>query len=215
VNGLQDLPAILKWELSLAFLVLAWSLVSLGRAGDWVGRLRRRAPAPRNVIPLRRVRVRQPPRPSHPLRALAVALAFAVGATGFAYALPNVIRIAPAGDRSGGPGPAESDRLAPGARPEPSREPSASSGGESDSRGPLASAPRPEPDVHSGSLNVGGSSGLDVGDEPAPVGVPTPEAASPSPAASPAQPDPTPSPEPTGTPLPEPTPTETTPPTEP
>ncbi|CAN5654957.1 hypothetical protein BH24ACT26_BH24ACT26_12250 [soil metagenome] len=96
---IPNLPSILKWEISLALLVLAWSVISLrfgrsprgaARAGRGrVVRLPSRSRSHRRYL-FRKQRGRAP----------LVAVGFALAAASVAYALPNLVEIAPHGRRA-------------------------------------------------------------------------------------------------------------------
>ncbi|HEX2236085.1 MAG TPA: hypothetical protein VHK89_07400 [Actinomycetota bacterium] len=206
---LVSLPGILKWELSLALLVLVWSLVSLARARSWSLRARGRAP---NVVSLQeRRRLHESRRaPSNPLRAVVVAVAFALVAGSFAMALPSVIRIARpergalagADGSVGGRGGEQHPRRAT-ARPTAAPESEA---------GVPSEPEHVPPEGLTRTVGVGSESSVEGGEASADVPVavesstpsPTP---SPTPSATPtAEPSPTPTPsepEPTSTPDPE------------
>src|SRR5919108_361342 len=92
VPDLVDLPAILKWEISLALLVLAWSLLSLGRYERLKGRWwARRSVHPPNVIRLPGARPPLLAPRRHRLKFLVMATGFATAAASFAYAMPNIL----------------------------------------------------------------------------------------------------------------------------
>jgi hypothetical protein len=123
VPDFANLPAILRWEISLALLVLAWSLLSLGRYERLKRRWKRgRSPSPSRVVaggePARSVHALSSgrtmgPRP-HRLKVLAAAAGFASLAASVAYAMPNIVHL----DR---PGPGETS--APEPEPQERRSP--------------------------------------------------------------------------------------------
>ncbi|MFN2490935.1 MAG: hypothetical protein ABR529_14615 [Actinomycetota bacterium] len=84
------------WEISLAMLVLVWSLVSLARFKE---RGRQRGVRSRNVVPLRRTAGVGPSarRGTRRARVPLVAISFALAAASFAYAMPDVLEMAPHG----------------------------------------------------------------------------------------------------------------------
>ena len=181
VDPFPDLPRILEWEISLALLVLGWSLLSLrsrlsGRARGPLGARSRRT------------------------RAALIGLGFALAAASFTYAMPNLPapetgdRTAPQRLRGGG-----RKGAAHGARTSPVP---AASGAEASTPSADPTAPPQEPGdrVHA---QLAGSFGVQAApdDRPRPS-----ESASPGAAASPT---PEPTPLPTVTPSVEPTPTPT------
>jgi hypothetical protein len=104
VPDFPNLPAILRWEISLALVVLAWSLLSLGRYERLKRRWNRRPRAtPVKVIHLPRATVRWslPParsrwamgRRGHRLKVLGAAAGFATVAASVAYAMPNIVHL--------------------------------------------------------------------------------------------------------------------------
>lgn len=194
VPDLVSLPGILKWELSLALLVLVWSLVSLARARDWSLRARGRSA---NVVSLQeRRRLHEARRArAHPLRAVVVATAFAVVAGSFAFALPSVIKVArpERGSLAGaaeGAG-AEGRRASGGSAGEAA---APSENGEGQAMSPRgASGSR----VRVGEITPEGAGGAARGGAPTMSGTGS---------STPETPAPTPSPEPSATPTTEPTP---------
>jgi hypothetical protein len=104
VPDFPNLPAILRWEISLALVVLAWSLLSLGRYERLKRRWNRRPRAtPVKVIHLPHATVRWslPParsrwamgRRGHRLKVLGAAAGFATVAASVAYAMPNIVHL--------------------------------------------------------------------------------------------------------------------------
>ena len=218
VPELPYLPSILKWEISLALLVLVWSLISLG-----LGRSRRRGPVVgRWASPTTVVRRAERPRARPSLarrrrgRAWIAALGFAVAAASFAYAMPNIIDLAPGGVRDRAASARGRDAARPG-RDAPQLHDGAPSaiGAPNDGRasvehgGPSDDAPaQGEESGVIGELEVDGSDADGSADAPAPsLGGGSP-AFSPEPNPSPT---PTPTPEPTPEPSPTPEPTSPTP----
>jgi hypothetical protein len=204
VPEFPNLPAILKWEISLAVLVLAWSLLSLGRFERLKRRRRARRQVPTNVIRLHdgrlSVGIRSGSSRSLRIKALLVATGFAVVAASFAYAMPNIVtikerreprrRAAPTAEviREGSGPTSGRDRDRP--------DPAATASGESE--GALA----PEEDTLTGSLGVTSrpSSGESVEGTGAEIAGPVISAATPTPGVAA-----TPSPSVSSTPLPSPT----------
>jgi hypothetical protein len=210
VPDLLDLPAILKWEISLAVLVLAWSLLSLGR----YERLKRRWWARRstgrasNVIRLPGARPPLLAPRRHRLKLLVMASAFATAAASFAYAMPNILVLEHRQRGREGVRQASGRGVVP-ARPAPQgdaptgtpRPPAPAAGAREPGRSPEAAR------------EVGGELGVTAA-PPAPAS-PEPEAEPPTPPPAAAEPSSTPSPSPSPTPTPtiEPTPTPTPTPT--
>jgi hypothetical protein len=205
VPDLSNLPTLLKWEISLALLVLLWSLISL-TAPRWRRRLRRRPPHPVNVVHL----------PLNPVsmgrgsawqraRTVVVAAGLALAAASLAFATPTIIGIAP-----------QKQRRVDGPRLRPRPEPAVARPADGDDRGrpgPArearddgASAAEPLQGSEQGAALVPGAGATPL--EPR-AGTPTP---GPAPMPTP-EPTPEPTPTPTLEPTPEPTPTPTLEPT--
>jgi hypothetical protein len=210
VPDLVSLPGILKWELSLALLVLVWSLVSLARARSWSLRARGRAP---NVVSLQeRRRLHESRRArSSPLRAVVVAVAFALVAGSFAMALPSVIRVAR--PERGALAGADGGVAGRGEEQHPRRATARRSVAPESEAGLPSEPEHVPPEGLARTAGVGSEASVEGGeasaDVPVPVASSTPTPTptpSPSPSATPgeASPTPTPSePEPTSTPDPE------------
>lgn len=208
VPDLVSLPGILKWELSLALLVLVWSLVSLARARDWSLRGRGRAA---NVVSLQeRRRLHEARRArAHPLRAVVVAAAFAVVAGSFAFALPSVIKVARPG-RGSLAGAAEG-AVSEGRRSTGGSAGEAAASFESGEEQAMSPGGASGSGVRPGEITRRGAVGAERGGAPIPsrAGSPAPPALTPDATPS-AQPSPTPTIEPSPSPSPtEPTPTPT------
>ena len=187
VDPFPDLPRILEWEISLALLVLGWSLWSLrsrfsGRARGPLGARSRRT------------------------RAALVGLGFALAAASFTYAMPNL----PAPEPSDRSGPqrlrgAEREVRDQGARSSPSP---GASGAEA---GPPSVHAAPGPQERGGEgdrTQLAGTFGLQAGsdDRRRPSQTETPAPATP---ATPATPTPEPTPLPTASPSSQPSPAST------
>jgi hypothetical protein len=209
VPDLVDLPAILKWEISLALLVLAWSLLSLGR----YERLKRRWWARRSVHPPNVIRLpgARPPLLAprrHRLKFLVMATGFATAAASFAYAMPNILVLE---HRQRG---REGVRQASGRGVVPARPAPQGDAPTGTPRAPAPAARAREPGRSpEAAREVGGE--LEVTASPPEPASPEPEAEPPTPPPAAAEPSGTPSPSrsPTPTPTIEPTPTPTPTPT--
>jgi hypothetical protein len=147
VPDFPNLPAILRWEISLALVMLAWSLLSLGRYERLKRRWSRRRGTPAKVIHLPGATISPPP--SRPrsrwvigrrwqrLKLLAAAAGFASVAASVAYAMPTIVHLErpdvprrtqeratqeldpPAQPRHPEPPPPERDSAAPESAPVP------------------------------------------------------------------------------------------------
>ena len=101
VPDFPDLPAILRWEISLALVMLAWSLLSLGRHERLRRRWsRRRRVTSRKIILAPRATVSPSPRSRwdvgsrrQRLKVLAAGAGFASVAASVAYAMPTIVHL--------------------------------------------------------------------------------------------------------------------------